>query len=101
MNERDYIMERISITNSLLEYMFKTNTRSIVGGYSDYKTIQSKIVHFNQNHKLNLKIKQKKMLLVDPSTAAETERVWLIEIVGASNNPDFIEKKQGRPKKSL
>lgn len=93
-------MKRISITNSLLEYMFKANVRSIVGGYSDYKTISGKIAKFNQNHKLNLRIKQRRMLLVDP-ILTETTEVWLIEITGASNNPGFIERGRGRPRKTV
>ena len=91
-------MKRISVTNKLLKYMFESNQNAIVGGYSDYKTVCSAVIKFNQNHKLNLKVRQQKMILINPITA-ESTRVWLISIVGASNNPNFIEKKIGRPKK--
>lgn len=71
----------MTLTNDIIDLLVKRKRliNVVVGPYSSEKEIQSKVYHYNKTRGVNIKVTQKRLLLVNPETLI-TERVWRVEL---------------------
>jgi hypothetical protein len=72
----------MTLTNKILDLLVgsKWLNNVVVGPYSSEKEIQSKVYYYNKTRGVDVRMTQKRLLLVNPETL-ETERVWRVELV--------------------
>jgi hypothetical protein len=86
----------MTFSSSVINLLIKGLDCVIAGPYSSEKQIQAKITSYNKTHQTEVKIIQKRLLLVNPEIL-ETQRVWRVELSEVRETTKEL-KKRGRPK---
>lgn len=91
-------LTRFPLTAELWDNVIAQGIPVIVGPYSTPRAVTTAAIKYNRVRKLQLKIKQHMLLVVDPVTY-ETLPCWEVRLVGRSYDPGFVPKKRGRKQK--
>lgn len=86
----------MTFSSGIIDLLMKGLDCVIVGPYSSEKQIQAKVNSYNKTHQTEVKIIQKRLLLINPETI-ETERVWRVGLSEIKKTMKEL-KKRGRPK---
>jgi len=89
------------LSTKLLDLMIDNRLGPVIvgpfGGKRPETSIQTIVTRYNERHDVEIKIRQRQVIVVDPRSAT-SERQWQVEIIETATVPKSHPKKTGRPK---
>ena len=75
----------MKLSSAVIDLLIQGHKDVIVGPYANTGTVHAKIAGYNKTHLVEVKVKQQRLLLVDPENL-KMEKVWRVTLLQTREN---------------